>query len=206
MQQLLLWTYPTWLMSWGHKGWYSDQTIAKLKIKSEIHLQPYKSPLMSHKCSPQGHLFSPEHFQDTSPASLEPAVLSPFGESLSVKDITLPLLIPIQKLVKRAERINLGTGSWKIWLPGLKFFGVWTSKEMTIGRRAGQALYLSPEQQQHLPCTLLQFTSLTTSLDFSMTSFQICLHIRSVTHWATLNEQFSTLYLQKSLKKTLIQI
>lgn len=145
MQQFLRWTYPTWLMSWGHKRGYSDQTTAKLKIRSEFHLQPYKSPLMSHNCSPQRHLFSPQHFQDTSPASLEPAALSPFGESLSVKDIPLPSLIPIQKLVKRTERVNLGTGSWKIWLPGLKSRSVWTSKEMTNERRAGQARYLPPQ-------------------------------------------------------------
>lgn len=176
MQQLLLWSYPTWLVSWGHKGWHAGQTTAKLRIRSEIHLQPYKPPSMSHKCSPQRDLCSPEHFQDASPASLEPATFSPFGQSLSVNDIPLPLLIPIQKLVEGEERLNLGTGNWKIWHPGLKSCSVWTSKEMTTEGRAGQALCLPPEQQQ-LPYALLQFTSLTTTLDLSMTSFQICLHI-----------------------------
>lgn len=52
-------------------------------------LEPYKLPLMSHNCSVQGHLCSPEHPQDASSASLQPAMLSPFEKLLSINDISL---------------------------------------------------------------------------------------------------------------------
>lgn len=177
-------------MSWGHKGRHSDQTTAKLRIRSEIYLQPHKSPLMSHKCSPQRHLFfSPEYFQNDSPASLESTVLSHFGESLCQWHSSS--LIHIQKLVKRAETLNWRTGSWKIWLPGLKSCSVWTSKEVTRGRSAGQALYLPPEQQQ-LPCTSPIY--LTHHQPWFLHDFfpNLSSH-QCVTHWATLNEQFHSL-------------
>lgn len=162
-------------MSWGHKGRHSDQTTAKLRIRSEIYLQPHKSPLMSHKCSPQRHLFfSPEYFQNDSPASLESTVLSRFGESLSVNDIPLHLSI------------------FRSWLKGQKHWigehgagrsGFLVSSPAVSGH---QRKWQGEEAQAKL-CTcplssssshaLLQFTSLTISLDFSITSFQICFHI-----------------------------
>lgn len=40
MQKLVYWSYPTWLMSRGHKWWHGVPTTGKLRISSEIHLQP----------------------------------------------------------------------------------------------------------------------------------------------------------------------
>lgn len=122
-QQPLLWTYPTWWYPGAKKG----DTISNSKaedLKPEIYFQPCKCPT---NLLPRDIFFSrtlPRCF-----TSFPIACSAHHLWGISVNDIPLPLCIPIQKLAKRAERRNLGTGSWKIWLPGLKSCSVWTSKE-----------------------------------------------------------------------------
>lgn len=203
MQQLLLWAY---LLGWCPGAIKGTQWSDNSKAEDQV----WDPPSATQITFDVPQMFSPEASFFLSRAL--PRCFNSFPRVYSAQPlwgITLcqwhsSSLIHIQKLVKRAETLNWGTGSWKICLPGLKSCSVWTSKEMTRGRRAGQALYLPPEQQQ-LPCTppiyLIHHQPWFLHEFFPNLSSHQC-----VTHWATLNEQFRSLYLQKSLKKTLIQI
>lgn len=80
--------------------------------------EPYKPPLTSHRCSPQGQFCSPERHQDTLLFSLQCRV--PL-ESCSPSKTSLSSLANLYlEAGWRTERLSLGTGTWNIWRPGLK--------------------------------------------------------------------------------------